>query len=113
MFRRSTLLLAALLLATTHAALALPAFDFTDSAGERLQAAGFCYAWEKVARLAGVDAFIYHRQVDHEYEGGLNLGLWRRKPGSVVTAGTPEQAKAFEFALPIVGLKRWDDLPAR
>jgi hypothetical protein len=91
--------------------------------GEIAQAAGYCYAWEKVARLDGIDAFILHRHVDHKLEGGLNLGLWRRQPESVATpsttkpiydcfkaAGTPEQAKAFEFALPIVGLKNWDDL---
>jgi hypothetical protein len=91
--------------------------------GERAQAAAFCYAWEKVARLPGVDAFFLHRHVDHRHEGGLNLGLWRRKPDSVATpdtrkpiydcfkaAGTPAQAEAFAFALPFVGLSSWDEL---
>ncbi len=91
--------------------------------GDRLQAAGFCYAWEKVSRLAGIDAFILHRHVDHQYEGGLNLGLWRRRKDSIATpdtprpiyacfkaAGTPEQEEAFRFALPIVGLKSWDEI---
>ncbi len=91
--------------------------------GDRAQAAGFCYAWEKVSRLAGIDAFILHRQVDHQYEGGLNLGLWRRKPDSIATpdtqrpiyecfkaAGTPAQEAAFRFALPVIGVKNWDEI---
>lgn len=91
--------------------------------GERAQAAGFCYAWEKIGRLDGIDAFILHRHVDHGREGGLNLGLWRRKRDSIATpdsqkpiygcfqaAGTAEQAKAFEFALPLIGAKSWNEL---
>ena len=93
--------------------------------GDRDQAAGFCYAWEKVSRLAGIDAFILHRHVDHQYEGGLNLGLWRRKPDSIATpdtkrpiyecfkaAGTPAQEEAFRFALPVIGVKNWDEIMA-
>jgi hypothetical protein len=92
--------------------------------GPRLQAAAFCYAWEKVRRCPGVDAFIWHRHVDHKHEGGLNLGLWERKPDSVSdplrprplyelfkAAGTPRWNEAARFALPIVDLKSWDDLP--
>ena len=94
-----------------------------SEAGDRAQAAGFCYAWEKISRLAGIDAFILHRHVDHQYEGGLNLGLWRRKKDSIATpdtqrpiydcfkaAGTPAQEETFRFALPIIGLKKWDDV---
>ncbi len=91
--------------------------------GLNVQAAAYCYAWEKVARLSVVDAFILHRHVDHGQEGGLNLGLWTRKPTSVATpdamkpiydcfkaAGTPQQAEAFAFALPIIGIKSWDEV---
>jgi hypothetical protein len=91
--------------------------------GDRDQAAGYCYAWEKIARLPGIDAFILHRHVDHRDEGGLNLGLWRRRAGSVAdpdtprpmyevfkAAGTPAQEAAFRFALPVVGLKSWDEV---
>jgi hypothetical protein len=91
--------------------------------GEREQAAGFCYAWEKVARIDGVDAFILHRHVDHRHEGGLNLGLWRRKADSVATpdapkliyecfkaAGTAEQEKTFAFALPLIGIRNWSEV---
>jgi hypothetical protein len=91
--------------------------------GEKVQAAAFCYAWEKVARLEAIEAFILHRHVDHKHEGGLNLGLWRRKADSVASqdtqkpiyacfkaAGTPVQAEAFAFALPIVELASWEEL---
>lgn len=94
--------------------------------GDREQAAGFCYAWEKISRLAGIDAFILHRHAYHQYEGGLNLGLWRRKADSVVTpdterpiydyfkaAGTPTQAEAFRFALPIISVEKRGDVMGR
>jgi hypothetical protein len=89
--------------------------------GERDQAAGYCYAWAKIARIPSIEAFILHRHVDHQYEGGLNLGLWTRKPESIATpdkqrpmyqcfkaAGTPEEEAAFRFALPVIGIENWD-----
>lgn len=92
--------------------------------GEQLQATGFAYAWEKVIRMDGIDALIWHRQVDHAREGGLRLGLWENKPGSIAEpgrrrliyelfkkAGTAEWTEAAQFALPIVGLENWDGLP--
>lgn len=99
-------------------------FHTPDSAdGETLQAAAYAYAWEKAARLPGIDAFIYHRHVDHREEGGLRLGLWARKADSVAT---PERQKpvyslfkaadtegwAGEAAayLPVTGLKSWDEV---
>jgi hypothetical protein len=91
--------------------------------GQAVQAAGFCYAWVKVSRLTGIDAFILHRHVDNAQEGGLNLGLWTRQPGTDATpsakkriyevfraAGTPEWESAFRFALPIIGIKSWDEV---
>lgn len=90
---------------------------------ELWQAAAYCYAWKKVEALAGIDAFILHRHVDHGGEGGLNLGLWTRKPGTTATpdrprkiyeafkaAGTPEESRAFEFALPVIQIKDWSQL---
>lgn len=87
----------------------------------QLQAAAYCLAWKKVESLPGIDAFIYHRHVDHAQEGGLNLGLWGRAPGSTATplwkkpihkvflsAGTPNEQDAFKFALPLVGHPDWD-----
>jgi len=91
--------------------------------GEQLQAAGFAYVWEKVLRQDGIDALIWHRHVDHAHEGGLRLGLWSHKPGTVsepdqkrqfydlfLKAGTPAWSEAAAFALPITGLKSWDEL---
>ncbi len=92
--------------------------------GERDQAAAFALAWSIVQRLDGIDAFILHRHVDHAREGGLNLGLWTRKEGSVcepfvrrriadvfVACGTPRFAEVAAFALPVVGLESWNDYP--
>ncbi len=94
--------------------------------GDRDQAAGYCDAWEKIARIPSIDAFILHRHVDHQYEGGLNLGLWRRKQDSISTpatprpmyecfkaAGTPAQEAAFRFALPVIGIEKWSDVMAK
>lgn len=93
--------------------------------GETLQAAAFCYAWKKVERLDGVDAFILHRHVDHGAEGGLRLGLWTRDTRSAnpaqplarkriyevfQSAGGPGEDTAFAFALPILGLRSWAEI---
>lgn len=90
--------------------------------GEKLQAAAYAYAWEKIQTLPTVDAFIYHRHVDHAHEGGLRLGLWRNAPHSVADphskkliydlfkkAGTPEWRAAADALLPVTGLKTWND----
>jgi len=94
--------------------------------GEQLQAAAYCYAWHKVQSLDGIDAFILHRHVDHAQEGGLRLGLWTRREGSVAdperrkliyevfrVAGTAQQEEAFRFALPIIGIKEWIEVQGR
>ncbi len=91
--------------------------------GEQIQAAAYCYAWKQVERQPGIDSFILHRHVDHAQEGGLRLGLWTHRPGSIADpdrkkpiydvfrrADTPEWEAAFQFALPIIGLRRWEDL---
>lgn len=94
--------------------------------GELIQAAAYCYAYKIVERLDGIDAFILHRHVDHAHEGGLLLGLWRNRPGSVADphqkkriyecfrlADTPQWEEAFAFALPVVGLKNWEAIPVQ
>ena len=91
------------------------------------QAAAYAYAWEKIRRLDGaIDAFHYHRQVDHAEEGGLRFGLWSNKPGTISepdqkrpiwhllkAADTPEWAAAAEPYLKTCGLKSWDELSPR
>lgn len=89
--------------------------------GETVQAAAYCYAWNRVRKLDGIDAFILHRHVDHRDEGGLRLGLWTRRSDSVATpdrkkpiyevfrqADTSEWQQTFQFALPIIGISKWD-----
>ena len=50
--------------------------------GERIQAAAYCRAYKKVEAMPGIDAFILHRHLDHDGEGGLLLGLRRNKPAN-------------------------------
>jgi hypothetical protein len=93
--------------------------------GEIWQAAAYAYAWRKIARMDGIDAFILHRHVDHPQEGGLKLGLWRRDEGDrnsttpaakkkiyelFRSADTADWQRAFEFALPVIGIERWEEL---
>lgn len=93
--------------------------------GEALQAAGYAYAWYRANNIPEVDSFILHRHVDHAAEGGLRLGLWRRNEASksasepaakkkiydvFLRADTPEWQQAFAFALPIVGIERWEQI---
>ncbi len=95
-----------------------------DSDGELLQAAAYCYAYFKTDHLPGIDAFIYHRHVDNAHEGGLNLGLWRRGAGAgdnrsslkkrlydvFQHADQPDWEEHFAFALPVIGIARWDEI---
>jgi len=92
--------------------------------GELWQAAGYCYAYYKIARIPGIDSFILHRQVDYRDEG-INLGLWTRNEKSqspaeperkkkiyevFKEADTPQWKEAFAFALPVIGIKSWDEV---
>jgi hypothetical protein len=90
--------------------------------GEVIQAAAYAYAYKKIERIDDIDAFILHRHVDHKDEGGLMLGLRSLTPNGAEArpkkkswevfraADTPEWEKAFEFALPIAGLKSWEEV---
>jgi hypothetical protein len=93
--------------------------------GERDQAAAYCYAYYRSAHLPGIDAFILHRHVDHKGEGGLKLGLWTWKEASpspsepgrkkliydvFKAADTKGWREAFRFALPVIGIRNWDEL---
>ena len=90
--------------------------------GELIQAAAYCYAYKKVEALDGIDAFILHRHVDHDGEGGVLLGLRRNQPANgearprkkiyecFLQADTPHWQETFAFALPLIGLKNWDEV---
>jgi hypothetical protein len=97
-----------------------------DADGERDQAAAFAAAWMAVQAEPGIDALILHRHVDHSQEGGLQLGLWSRRPDSVCTPDKQRRiysvfrdctgkdaANALAFALPVLGIESWAALPAR
>ncbi len=94
-----------------------------EAHGETVQAAAFCYAYKKIEGEPDIDAFILHRHIDNDQEGGLMLGLRGNRPREgedrpkkkiyecFRLADTPEWKPAFEFALPIVGLADWDQKP--
>jgi len=92
-------------------------FHSADGAkGEIEQAAAYAYAYYRVRHTEGVDAFILHRHVDHPGEGGLRLGLRSSKDGGFRhvyevfrRADTSEWREAFQFALPIIGVKTWPE----
>lgn len=99
-----------------------------DEAGQRLQAAAYCYAYRLILQFPEIDAFILHRHIDHPREGGLNLGLRERAHGSgsfeqsyprkpiyrcFQLADTDRWRSAFEFALPIVGVESWPGPPGQ
>ncbi len=82
-----------------------------DPDAEMLQAAAIVYARRKMQPFKSIEAFHYHRWIDHEREGGLNLGLWTVKNGSTTwperkkrswqvyqALGTPKEAQACAFA---------------
>lgn len=94
--------------------------------GEALQAAAYAFAWKKVQALPEIEAFLYHRHVDHPHEFGLRCGLREHDGSAKVTgvgharkiwevvqkAGTPDEDEAFAFALPIIGRPDWQKVVA-
>lgn len=96
-----------------------------DEKGELAQASAYALAWKRINAIPEIESFIYHRHVDYPGEGGLNLGLrecengnpnvmGRKRPIWDVfqKAGTPEEDRAFAFALPIVGRTDWTNIIA-
>jgi hypothetical protein len=90
-----------------------------------LQAAGIAYFWKKMEHLPTLEAFQYHRWVDHPTEGasGFWCGLWKNSSGTPISfdgkkpawytyrdAGTENEDAAFAFALPIIGINDWEGI---
>ena len=86
--------------------------------GEILQAAGMVYGWYRMKSLRNLEAFHYHRWVDHTLEGGLMLGLRHNLKGTSNSPGPEKKIyavyKAFDtskekreshFALRVIGVK--------
>ncbi|MDQ8737986.1 DUF5722 domain-containing protein [Paenibacillus sp. LHD-38] len=98
--------------------------SMTDSQPDQLiQAAAYAYAYYKIKFLDGIDSFILHRHVDHEQEGGLNLGLWRVLPGSIANPlehkkvydvfkyiDTDQSLAVTDFAKSVIGIANWEDV---
>ncbi len=97
--------------------------DYSETS-QRLQAAALVYTWHKIRPLESIEAFNYHRWVDHTGEFGLLLGLWTSKEGTVNTRDrkklawdvykaldTPEEADATAFAKEIIGVEDLSDIP--
>ncbi|MBZ0292529.1 MAG: DUF5722 domain-containing protein [Anaerolineae bacterium] len=89
---------------------------------ERIQAAGYAYAYWKIAHSPGIQAFIYHAHIDHRDEFDLNLGIRHRdkssdspnapgtpKPVYEVFKGIdgPEQEAILDAAKAVIGEEFW------
>ena len=87
--------------------------------GEAVQAAAYAYAYKRIKALHPyISAFILHRHVDHLGEGGLLLGVWnhdmtkkRRMYEVFQAAGTDDEEKVFSFALPVIGIQSFEEMP--
>ncbi|GGD62026.1 DUF5722 domain-containing protein [Microbacterium murale] len=92
---------------------------------EKLQAACFAYAYYKIRFLPSIDSFILHRHVDHQLEGGLNLGLWAYDPSAdkpdaplrhkysydvFKYIDTARSLEVTDFAKEIIGIDDWADV---
>ncbi|MCQ6559389.1 DUF5722 domain-containing protein [Paenibacillus mendelii] len=98
--------------------------SMTDSQPDQLiQAAAYAYAYYKIKFLDGIDSFILHRHVDHEQEGGLNLGLWTAVKNSISSPNqhklvydvfkyidTDKSLAATDFAKSVIGIANWEDV---
>jgi len=86
------------------------------------QAASLAYVWKKMKALDGIETFQYHFWRDFRGEGGLRLGL-RRFPDDIdapsgkkpiwnlyQSLDTPKENEACAFALPIIGIKDWEEV---
>lgn len=86
------------------------------------QAAGFAYAWKKMARLDGIDGFQWHNWFDSRREGGLRIGLRRfpddetdpggRKPVWFVyqAADTAQESAVFDPYKKLIGIDDWSQV---
>ncbi len=94
--------------------------DYSDQSLKE-QAAAMAYVWKKIARLDSILGFQYHNWIDNRHEGGLRIGLRRfpddeqqplgTKPVWDVyrALGTRDEDQACAFALPLIGLKNWNE----
>lgn len=92
---------------------------------QQVQAAAYAYAYYKAHHLPEIDAFILHRHVDHQQEGGLRLGLWMWDPNRSEPSApgepkyiynvfrdidTTRSLEVTEFAKPVIGIDDWSEV---
>ncbi len=88
-----------------------------------LQAAGVAYYWKKLKRLPSIEAFHYHRWIDHALEGNLKFGLWSNQEGTTNDfgkkkpswtlykyTGTNFEDQAYDFTKSIIGINDWSEI---
>jgi hypothetical protein len=98
--------------------------DYTPQALAE-QAASMAYVWKKIRGLDAIEGYQFHNWIDNRREGGLRIGLRRFPDDSAEPLGpkpvwhvyraldTPEEDAACAFALPIIGVRSWDEVPYR
>lgn len=86
------------------------------------QAAGFAYAWKKLAKLDGIDAIQWHNWIDNRTEFGLRIGLRRFPDDSTDPAGrkpvwyayeaaeTSKEDEVFEPYKSVIGISNWNEI---
>lgn len=96
--------------------------DYSD-ASQALQSAALLYTFEKLNHLPIVESFHYHRWIDSPGEGGLQCGLRelpdKGKPfgpakkilSTYGLIGTPDESKAWQEALPLIGVTSKEEIP--
>jgi hypothetical protein len=96
-----------------------------DAEDEAQQAAALAYSCKIIEQVPGVEAYLYHRQLDHSLEGTLRFGLgvdtdglapWayeRKRPSWYVMRdyGTTNETATFAPYLAYIStLSSWDDI---
>ena len=87
------------------------------------KAAAIAFTWAKIVPLKSIEAFHYHRWIDHPLEGGLKVGLRtladdenpygiRKEPAFSVMAAMETEREA-EMTAPlksVIGIQSWDEV---
>jgi hypothetical protein len=89
------------------------------------QAAAMAYVWRKLRPLDAIEGFQFHNWADNRREGGLRIGLRRFGDDPEAPLGpkpvwhvyraldTAEEEQATAFALPVIGIADWSEVPYR
>jgi hypothetical protein len=96
-----------------------------DVEDEATQAAALAYSFKIIEQVPGIEAYLYHRQIDHSLEGNLRFGLGpddpaiagyqylRKRPSWDVMHdyGTTNEAATFDPLLPYIStITNWNQI---